>query len=344
MLLKRFVCVSAIALCASATGMTASAMAASLQGAGSTLVAPLETEWAHAFETATGDTVQYGAVGSGTGITDISKGLVDFGASDAPMSSSQLAGCNNCLTVPWALSATGIGYNIPGIGNGLKLTGQVLEQIYSGSIKTWNNTAIKNLNKGLRLPSTTITPFYRLDGSGDTYAFTRYLSDISSRWASTVGFGTSVGGWPAGLGASKNSGVAAAVSSTAGAIGYISGSYLISAHIDTAQIRNNAGRFEYPNPNSIGNAAGTVHSVPTGSASNAGITIVDPPASQKIAYPISTFTYAIVPQNPSRNGQLLKSWLRFCVTTGRQFGYTLDFQAIPKVVQQAAETDIGDIS
>ncbi len=344
MLLKRFVCVGALVLCASATGMTASAMASSLQGAGSTLVAPLENEWAQAFVTATGDSVQYGAVGSGTGITDISKGLVDFGASDAPMSSTQLAGCNDCLTVPWALSATGIGYNIPGIGNGLKLTGQVLEQIYSGSIKTWNNTAIKNLNKGLRLPSTTITPFYRLDGSGDTYAFTRYLSDISSRWASTVGFGTSVGGWPAGLGASKNSGVAAAVSSTAGAIGYISGSYLISAHIDTAQIRNNAGRFEYPNPNSIGNAAGTVHSVPTGSASNAGITIVDPPASQKIAYPISTFTYAIVPQNPSRNGQLLKSWLRFCVTTGRQFGYTLDFQAIPKVVQQAAETDIGDIS
>ncbi len=343
MLLKRFVCVGAIALCASATGMTASAMASSLQGAGSTLVAPLENEWAGAFSIAEGSTVHYAAVGSGTGITDISKGLVDFGASDAPMSSTQLAGCNNCLTIPWALSATGIGYNIPGIGNGLKLTGQVLEQIYSGSIKTWNNTAIKNLNKGLHLPSTTITPVARLDGSGDTYAFTRYLSDISSQWANSVGFGTSVT-FPAGITASKNSGVAAAVSSTSGAIGYISGSYLISAHITTAQIRNNAGRYEYPNPNSIGNAAATVHSVPTGSNSNVGLTIVDPPASQKIAYPISTFTYAIVPQHPSQNASLLKSWLGFCVTTGRQFGLTLDFEAIPKVVQKAAETDIGDIS
>ncbi|MGO9754793.1 MAG: phosphate ABC transporter substrate-binding protein PstS [Solirubrobacteraceae bacterium] len=333
-----------VALGASATGVTASAMAAQLKGAGSTLVAPLESEWAGAFATATGNTVQYSAVGSGSGITDIQNRLVDFGASDAPLTSTQASACTDqapgtCLTIPWALSATGIGYNIPGIGSGLKLSGNVLAGIYAGLITNWSNSAIAKLNKGVHLPHLTISPIFRSGGSGDTYAFTNFLSAVNSSWAHKYGFATTIS-FPAGTAATGNSGVASRVKTTPGAIGYISGSYLISAEITTAKVENAAGRFEYPNPNSIQNAAATVHSVPA-----AGLSIVNPPKSQKIAYPISTFTYAIVPQSPPASTvQLLKSWLTFCVTTGRAYGFTLDFVAIPKVVETAALADIAKLS
>ncbi len=339
---KRLICVAAVAFGTSAaTGITASAMAGTLQGAGSTLVAPLESEWAAAFQNATGNTVHYAAVGSGSGITDISSGLVDFGASDAPLTATQAAGCtktapNSCITIPWALSATGIGYNIPSVGNGLKLNGNVLAEIYSGAITNWDNSAITALNKGVRLPSLAIVPVWRSGGSGDTYAFTNFLSQVNAAWAKTYGYATSIN-FPVGAQASGNAGVASKVLSTPGAIGYISGSYLISAGVHTAQVENAARKFEFPNPNSIANAAATVHSVPA-----AGVSIVNPPKSQKIAYPISTFTYAIVPSNPPQ-AQLLKQFLTFDVTTGRSYGFTLDFVAIPKVVENAAIAAINQI-
>lgn len=340
---KRLICVAVVALGASATGVTASAMATTLKGSGSTLVAPLLSEWAGAFASATGDSVQYGAVGSGTGITDITDGIGDFGASDAPLTQEQESACTvaargTCLVIPWALSATGIGYNIPGIGSGLKLDGNVLAGIYSGSITNWDVAAIKDLNKGVHLPNLAISPVWRSGGSGDTYAFTNFLSQVNSSWKNTYGFATTIN-FPVGSQASGNSGVAVKVKATPGAIGYISGSYLISAGIPTAEIENADHKFEYPNPNSIKNAAATV----TGLGSD-GVSIVNPRKSQKIAYPISTFTYAIVPRNPPQNAALLTAWLRFCVTTGREFGFTLDFVAIPKVVEQAALAEIAQIA
>ena len=335
---------AAVALGASGFGLTASAMAGTLSGAGSTLVAPLVSEWSAAYAQQTGNTVNYHALGSGTGITDIQQGAVDFGASDAPMTATQAAGCtsnaaNSCITIPWALSATGIGYNIPGIGNGLKLNGAVLAGIYSGSITNWDNAAIKKLNEHLRLPNLAIVPVHRSDGSGDTYAFTNFLSHVSSSWASTYSYATTIS-WNPNVGTTGkgNAGIALAVKATAGTIGYMSGSYLLSANISTAAIENAAGKFEYPDPNSIANAAAIVHSVPAG-----GVSIVDPPKSQKIAYPISTFTYAIVPTN-ALQAPLLKNWLTWCVNQGRGFGFAQDFVPIPGVVQRAAEADISQIS
>jgi phosphate transport system substrate-binding protein len=332
--LKRLTCLAAVALSASATAMTASATADTLQGAGSTLVAPLANEWAKGFQNATGNVVNYAAVGSGAGITDASNGIVDFGASDAPLSAAQAAACHGCLTIPWALSATGIGYNLPGLGNGVKLTGKILAQIYLGQITNWNSSAITKINKGVHLPNLRITPVFRSDGSGDTYAFTNYLSDINSTWRSQKGYATTVS-FGAGVGAKGNSGVAAAVSNTAGAIGYISASYLIAQKIATAKIKNARGNYEYPGLSNIENAAATVHSVPA-----AGLHIVNPPRSQKKAYPISTFTNAIIPGSPGKVA-LLKSWLTYCVTTGRSFGIGIDFAPIPRVVQNAALADIS---
>jgi phosphate transport system substrate-binding protein len=323
--------VAALAIGAS-YGFTANAVAATsgtLNGAGSTLVAPLEAEWAAGFNSRTGNTVNYNAVGSGTGITDISHGLVDFGASDAPLNTSQAAGCSNCIQIPWALSATGVGYNVGGVGHKLRLTGAVLAGIYLGQITNWDAPQIKSLNPGVHLPNLTITPVFRSDGSGDTYAFTNYLSHISSQWSHQVGLGTSVS-FPHGVSGKGNSGVTSVLESTNGAIAYIAVSYLIAHQLPAVAIKNAAGKYEYPNLTNIENAAATVKHVPSSNA----LSIVDPPKSAKIAYPISTFTYVIAPTTAPQGG-LLKSFVQYALGAGHSFGENLDFAPLPKVVVAA---------
>ena len=206
----------------------ASATSGTLNGAGSTLVAPLEAEWASAFNSKTGNTVNYNPVGSGTGIADISAGTVDFGASDAPLSATQAAGCHSCIQIPWALSATGVGYNVPGAGRKLHLTGAaaVRRSTWARS-PTGTAPAIAKVNKGVHLPNLKITPVFRSDGSGDTYAFTNYLTQVSSAWKSKVGVGTSVS-FPTGASGKGNSGVTAVLQGTPGSIAYIAVSYLIA--------------------------------------------------------------------------------------------------------------------
>jgi phosphate transport system substrate-binding protein len=318
-------------------GFTPAAMAAgTLNGAGSTLVAPLEAEWASAFANKTGNTVNYQAVGSGTGITDISQRLVDFGASDAPLNPTQASACNNCVQIPWALSATGVGFNISGVRK-LHLTGPVLAKIYLGQITNWDDPAIKASNKGVNLPNLKITPIYRSDGSGDTYAFTNYLTDASSTWKAKVNYSTSVS-FPTGVGQKGNSGVTAALQSTNGGIAYIAVSYLIAHQIPAVAIKNAAGKYEYPNLKNIESAAQTVKHVP----GNNELHIVDPPKSAKIAYPISTFTYAIVPHGASQAG-LLKEFIKYDLTTGQHFGAALDFAPIPKVVLSAANRAVNSL-
>ena len=306
----------------------AGASAFSLTGAGSTLIAPLEAHWAQDFEGKYPDKITYAPVGSGAGIAQISARSVDFGASDAPLTPAQAEACKECIQIPWALTATGIGFNLPGI-RALRLTGPVLAQIFLGSITTWNAPAIATLNRGLKLPNLKITPVYRSDGSGDTYAFTNYLSSVSRTWKSQVGYATTVT-FKAGVGGKGNSGVTALVSSTSGAIGYISASYLIEHGLPGAALQNAAGRFEYPNLGPIEEAAKSVKSVPA----NNELHIVNPPKKYKKAYPLATFTYAIVPKGASQKAAL-GSWIYYAMTAGQAFGAALDFAPIPKVVLNA---------
>jgi len=315
---------------------TAGASAAGLTGAGSTLVAPLMANWISGFEIKEGIPVKYGAVGSGTGIAQITARTVDFGASDAPLTPEQATACNGCVQIPWALSATGVGINIPGLKK-VNLTGKVLAGIYFGKITKWNDPKIKQINPGVKLPSLTITPVFRSDGSGDTYAFTNYLSKISPAWKSEVGFATSVG-FKAGVGAKGNAGVTSTVTKTPGAIGYISASYLIAAGLGAAAIQNNAGNYEFPNLKNIESAASVVKSVPSSNA----ISITNPPKKAKIAYPISTFTYAIVPHNAPQKG-FLQQFLNYNVTIGQKYGAALDFAPLPKVVLNAAKAAIASL-
>jgi phosphate transport system substrate-binding protein len=315
---------------------TAGASAAGLTGAGSTLVAPLMANWISGFEIKEGIPVKYGAVGSGTGIAQITARTVDFGASDAPLTPEQAGACNNCVQIPWALSATGVGFNIPGVKK-LNLTGSILAGIYFGKITSWNDPKIKKVNPGVKLPGLTITPVFRSDGSGDTYTFTQYLSKVSASWKSEVGFATSVG-FTHGVGAKGNSGITATVVKTPGAVGYISASYLIAAGLGAAAIQNKAGNFTFPNLKNIEEAASVVKSVP---ASNA-ISIVNPPKKAPKAYPISTFTYAIVPHDAPQKG-FLQQFLNYAVTLGQKYGAALDFAPLPKVVLTAAKKSIASL-
>ena len=300
----------------------------SLTGAGSTLVAPLESFWASDYQHRYGDTITYAAVGSGAGIAQVSARAVDFGASDAPLTPTQAANCNECVQIPWALTATGIAFHIEGVRR-LQLSGPVVAAIYLGKITSWNAPAIAKLNKGVKLPNLKITPVFRSDGSGDTYAFTDYLSRISAAWKVQVGNATAVS-FPTGVGGKGNDGITAVVSSTNGAIGYISASYIIAHHLGAAALQNAAGNFEYPNLGAIVAAAKVVKSVPA----NNEMHIVNPPKSNKLAYPLSTFTYCIVPRTAPQKGALA-SWVYYAMTLGQAFGAQLDFAPIPKVVLNA---------
>ncbi|MGH3053989.1 MAG: phosphate ABC transporter substrate-binding protein PstS, partial [Gaiellaceae bacterium] len=253
-----------------------------LVGAGSSLVAPLIAQWQSPYETAHGVTVTYGAIGSGGGIDQITARTVDFGASDAPLSSDQAKACHGCVMVPWALAATTVSYNVSGVSKPLRLTGPVIAGMYLGTIKTWNDSRIRKLNPGVKLPSTAVHPVYRSDASGDTYAFTDFLSRVSPAWKSKVGTGISVS-WPTGSGAPKNSGVAGAVQSSPGSIGYVAIGQAVMSKLHTAAVRNRAGAYVKPSTKTIAAAAAAAHFKKNNSAS-----IVNPPHSAKKAYPIST--------------------------------------------------------
>jgi phosphate transport system substrate-binding protein len=319
----------AVTTCLTAGVMASAAAASSLTGAGSTLVAPLEAYWAQDFEHRYGTQVTYAAVGSGAGIAQISARTVDFGASDAPLNAAQAEACKGCVQIPWALTATGIGFRLDGVSR-LRLTGPVLAEIYLGKITNWSDSRIAKLNKGEKLPNLAITPVFRSDGSGDTYAFTDYLSRISSTWRTHVGTSTTVN-FPAGVGGKGNTGVTAVVSSTNGSIGYISASYLIAHNLQAVELQNAAKKFEYPNLSNIEAAAAWVKHVP----SNNEMHIVNPPKKYKTAYPLSTFTYAIIPMGAPQK-ELLAKWVYYAMTTGQKFGAALDFAPIPKIVLNKA--------
>jgi phosphate transport system substrate-binding protein len=308
-----------------------------LVGAGSSLIAPLMANWASDFESRYSVSVTYGAVGSGAGIAQITSRTVDFGASDAPLTAAQAAACNGCVQVPWALTATGIAFHLDGVSR-LNLSPNLLAQIYEGTITKWNDKRIKALNKGAKLPGTAITPVFRSDGSGDTYAFTDLLSRVNAAWKKNIGTSTAVT-FPAGVGGKGNDGITAVVNSTNGSIGYVAASFIINHGLKAAALQNKAGKFVFPNLKNIQAAAKVVKSVPA----NNELHIVNSPKSQPLAYPLSTFTYAIVPK-ASPKVDLLKQLVLYGMTTGQKFGPPLDFATIPSVVLKAGQKTVASLA
>jgi phosphate transport system substrate-binding protein len=321
------------ATAAASLGGTTRGSATTLKGAGSSFVAPLVAQWQANYK---GANVEYNPIGSGGGIAAITARNVDFGATDAPLSKDEFSACKGCVQIPWALSATSIPYNLD-LNGRLKLSGKVLAGIYLGQIKKWNDNRIKALNKGLKLPSTKITPVYRTDNSGTSYNFTDYLSSVSPTWRQKLGVGTNAK-WPTGIGAPKSNGVAAAVSQTKGALGYVDVAYAIKSRLPFAAMQNAAGRYTLPGNKGIVAAAATVKKVP---ASNA-ISIVNPPRSQRSAYPICTFTWVILPLDTKKASELRK-FVFWALTAGQQYGPMLRFVHIPNKVLGASEKTLRRI-
>jgi phosphate transport system substrate-binding protein len=332
-------------IAAAAVALTAIAAAGAksndttITGAGSTFVSPLVSVWTPALGSAFGYTLQYSAVGSGAGIAAITNRQVDFGASDAPLTADQAAACKGCVQIPWALSATSIAYNVPGAPVHLKLDGPTIAKIFLGQITNWNDPAIKALNKGASLPDLKITPIYRSDGSGTTYNFTDYLSSVSRDWKSKVGNSTSVQ-FPAGQGARGSSGVAGLVSRTDGGITYVDVAFALKNHIRFAAVKNAAGKFLYPSLRRITAAAEAFPKVPA----NNEMHIVNPPKSAPLAYPISTFTYVIVPQQTAHAAELRKL-IFWALTQGQKLQYEakLLFAPLTKSVLVASEKTLKTI-
>ena len=322
---------------AGSSASTERATGTTLTGAGSTFVAPLVAQWVAPIGSAYGYELQYNPIGSGGGIAAVTARTVDFGASDAPLSPDQFTACKGCVQIPWALSATSVIYNLPGVKNLLHIDGATLAKIFMGQIKTWDDPAIKKLNPGVNLPSTSIAIVHRSDNSGTTFNFTDFLSSASPTWSAKYGKGVAVA-WPAGSGGRGSSGVAALVGQTTGGIGYVDVAYALHNHLKFFAVKNRSGKYTTPGLRGI-LAAATSDQKP---ASDNSLSIVNPPRKFSNAYPISTFTYVIVPMQSSKAAQL-KKFLFWAVTKGQTYGPKLLFQPIPKSVLVVSEKTIKQL-
>jgi phosphate transport system substrate-binding protein len=321
-----------------ATTAGASSRGDQLVGAGSSFVSPLVSQWQKDYPPKTGVNIVYSPSGSGAGIAAISGRTVDFGASDAPLTPDQFAGCKGCFQIPWALGGVAVMVNVKTNARApLKISGPVLAGIFMGSIKSWDAPAIKKLNPGIDFPSQPIVPIYRSDGSGTSYALTDYLASVSPAWKSKIGVSTQPS-FPVGTGARGSSGVTGLVAKTSGGIAYADIAFAVANKVPVMAVKNAAGKFQTPGILSIGAAAKTIKKVPA----NNEIHIVNPPKSEPRAYPISTFTYVIIPQQTSK-AQQLKKFVFYALTQGQQFGVKLRFVPIPKTVLVAAEKTLNKV-
>ena len=300
--------------------------ATAIKGAGSSFVAPLVNAWINPVSSI-GISLSYNPIGSGGGVSAITTKGVDFGASDAPLSQFSPT-CTTCVQIPWALAATAVVYNLPGLPF-LKMNGSTLANIYLGKIKNWNDPAIKKLNSGRNLPDKAITVVHRSDSSGTTFNFTDYLSSVSKTWKSQVGNGTAVS-WPTGIGGNKSAGMSAAVKSTPGAIGYVDVDYAVVNHLGYMKMRNRTGKFVVPRLKGILAAA----QLQTHPAKDGSLSIVNPPKSKKYAnaYPIATYTYVDVQKASGANAAALKKLIGWAITKGQTYGPKLFFAPLPKPV------------
>jgi phosphate transport system substrate-binding protein len=329
------IAVALVALVGVAVAVAAGARSqATITGAGATFPAPLIAVWQKEYKR---DQVNYNAIGSGGGIAAITNRTVDFGASDAPLTSDQFASCKGCIQIPWVLSATSVMYNLDGVKNALHMNGKLIADIYLGKVTNWSDARVKRLNPGVNLPDKKITPVYRSDGSGTTYNFTDYLTKVSGEFKSRVGGPSTTVNWPAGVGARGSSGVAGVVTRTEGAVGYADIAYALQNHIKFAAVQNKSGRWATPGLRSIKAAA----SADKKFSSTNELSIVNPPRGKKFvrAYPICTYSYVIVPLQSGKAAQL-KSFVTWAVTAGQQYGPKLIFQPVPAYVVNRAKAQL----
>jgi phosphate transport system substrate-binding protein len=323
-----------------------------LNGAGATFPYPLLNAMItkHTTQVKTNVQINYQSIGSGGGVSALKSQTVDFGASDAPLSASDAANIPNALHIPETIGVDTVSYNLPGISTGLHLTGKVIADIYQGTITSWNDAAIQNLNTNVTLPNKSILTIHRSDGSGTTFVFTGYLSASSASWNSSVGQGKSVA-WPVGIGANGNTGVASVVQGQPYAIGYVELAYALQNNMTVAAVQNPAGNWILPSLESTEAAAKSAASMglPAGSASWATVNILNAAGSQ--AYPIASLTYLLVykelnviPGMTQAKATALVQFLWWVVHDGQQLAPSLAYAQLPANVVQIDEATIQSIT
>jgi phosphate transport system substrate-binding protein len=322
--------------------------------AGSTLVFPLMNSWTFAYhQLYPGVTVNYNSIGSGGGIAQITARTVDIGATDAPLTSAQYSALPaTVVTIPESISAVVPAYNLPGIKNGLKFTGDVLARIFLGNITNWDDPAIASLNPGVSLPNHAITVVHRSDGSGTMYAFTNFLADSNAQWRSKVGYSITPN-WPTGIGCKGNEGVAGCIENTPYSIGPLEIAYVIEnpSLISYGAVKNAAGNFILANLTNIAAAAqaGASVGLPAGNASWTHVSIIDNifnDTSAANAYPITTFTYLVTyqQQTSKTQGMLVVSFLWWVINSGQQAGTSLGYIPLPQNVVSLDDATIKSIT
>ncbi|MDA4115789.1 MAG: phosphate ABC transporter substrate-binding protein PstS [Thaumarchaeota archaeon] len=305
-----------------------------LTGAGSTFINPVLQAMISAYQAATPTVaINYQSVGSGAGISALEGHTVDFAASDAPLQAADIAKAPNALTIPTTIGAEAIAYNVPGIASNLHLTGKVIADIFSGNVTTWNNPEIQSLNTNVTLPSNSILVVHRSDSSGTTFVFTGYLSQESAGWNKTYGQSKTIG-WPVGLGANGNAGVAGVVQGTTYTIGYVELDYAIANKMTVASVENNAGNWVLPTLASSAAAATSVTSLPAGNGVWSTFNLLNQPGAN--TYPIVTFSYILVYKDLSVNTDLnvnsadaLVNFLYWAVNTGQGQAQGLSYVPLP---------------
>lgn len=302
-------------------------------GAGSTFIYPAMSRWIEDFQKShAGVQINYQSIGSGGGIRQLQQGVVDFGASDAALTDDQLKQMTPVIQLPESAGPVCITYNLPDLKEPLKLSGPTLAGIYLGTIKTWQDPAIKQDNPGVALPKDPVVVAHRSEGSGTTGIFTTYLDKVSPEWSKKVGKGISVP-WPVGLGGKGSEGVTGIVKQSPGSIGYVELTYAQQNNLPVAEIKNLAG--EYLKPSAEGTTA-AIDAFSGDLAKDVRVPIVDPPASAKGAYPISGLTFLILPKDgkDTAKAQAVKNFVQYLITDGQATAESLNYAKLPPTLQQ----------
>ena len=320
---------------------TIGASAQNINGAGATFPYPIYSKWFNEYgQQHPNVKINYQSIGSGGGIRQVSEGTVDFGATDGPMSDEQIAGAKiKTQHIPTVLGAVVPVYNLPGISKDINFSGDVIADIYLGNIKKWNDPKIAKDNPGVSLPDKAILPVYRSEGSGTTYIFTDYLSKVSPGWSSKVGKNTSVK-WPTGIGQKGNEGVAGMVRQSPYSFGYVELIYAMQNKMSYGAVKNASGKFLKASTDGVtAAAAAAAKTMPA----DYRVSITNAPGAT--SYPISSFTWLLIPTNASDASKInaLKGFVTWMLDHGESEASALSYATLPKQVQDMVRKTVAQI-